>query len=238
MFSKKQSVGEIVKVEPTTSHFFEEKKIDYCCHGETSFEQACRQAGIDVETALHQLENLVKNHDKKAEADIQNMTLTQLADHIEATHHRFLYDQLPAIENLAKKVAQVHGSKDHRLAKILETFSSLKQELMSHLQKEEQILFPMIRELEKSETMPQFHCGSVSNPVRQMIAEHEDAGEALDKLRSFTDDYQVPEWGCASTKELYRRLQELEYDLHRHIHKENTVLFPAAVDLEDHRKQK
>jgi len=158
--------------------------------------------------------------------------LTELADHIEQVHHTYLKAELPRLDAMTEKVLEVHGESDPRLADVRRAFVGLHQELSSHLMKEEQILFPMIRQLESSSHVPAFHCGSVANPIRQMEYEHDSAGKALAVMRASTDDYRPPEWACNTYRAMLDGLKQLEWDLHQHIHKENNVLFPKAIRRE------
>ncbi|HQB83114.1 MAG TPA: hemerythrin domain-containing protein, partial [Candidatus Rifleibacterium sp.] len=197
--------------------------------------EACREKGLDPEAILTEIENLPAGKDQ-VQTELLKMTLTELANHIEQTHHVYLYRELPELISLAGRVTATHAARDTRLHQVLQGVTLLQSELMNHLAKEEQILFPMIRELEASNSLPSFHCGSVGNPIRQMLTEHDDASELLQKLRRLTDGYQSPEWACRSMQTLFTQLQNLEHDLHRHIHKENTILFPAAIALEEQKR--
>ncbi len=235
MFNLNQSVGEIVAVNPSLWKLFEHYHIDYCCHGDKPLAEACREKGLDPEAVLSEIENLPTGKDQ-VQTELLKMTLTELANHIEQTHHVYLYRELPELISLAGRVTATHAARDTRLHQVLQGVTLLQSELMNHLAKEEQILFPMIRELEASNSLPSFHCGSVGNPIRQMLTEHDDASELLQKLRRLTDGYQSPEWACRSMQTLFTQLQNLEHDLHRHIHKENTILFPAAIALEEQKR--
>ena len=214
---------------------FEHYHIDYCCHGDKPLAEACREKGLDPEAILTEIENLPAGKDQ-AQTELLKMTLTELANHIEQTHHVYLYRELPELISLAGRVTATHAARDTRLHQVLQGVTLLQSELMNHLAKEEQILFPMIRELEASNSLPSFHCGSVGNPIRQMLTEHDDASELLQNLRRLTDNYQSPEWACRSMQTLFTQLQDLEHDLHRHIHKENTILFPASIALEEQKR--
>ncbi len=235
MFNLNQSVGEIVAVNPSLWKLFEHYHIDYCCHGDKPLAEACREKGLDPEAVLSEIETLPTGKDQ-VQTELLKMTLTELANHIEQTHHVYLYRELPELISLAGRVTATHAARDTRLHQVLQGVTLLQSELMNHLAKEEQILFPMIRELEASNSLPSFHCGSVGNPIRQMLTEHDDASELLQKLRRLTDGYQSPEWACRSMQTLFTQLQNLEHDLHRHIHKENTILFPAAIALEEQKR--
>jgi regulator of cell morphogenesis and NO signaling len=157
----------------------------------------------------------------------------ELVDHIESTHHRYLHEELPRLAALTQKVVGVHGGRHPELREVEATYAELQADLEPHLMKEERVLFPMIRELAESRTLPSFHCGSISNPISMMLLEHDRAGELLAALRELTDGYQPPADGCASYRALYTGLEELEADTHLHVHKENNILFPAVVALED-----
>ncbi len=216
---------------PSLSRLFEQAKVDYCCGGKKTLEEACSQQGIDPQTFLAQLETALILEAEPQE-NLATLSLSELADSIEQKHHAYLHSELPRLESMTAKVARVHGDKEPRLQQIQEIFWALSQELANHLMKEEQILFPMIRQLEKSETIPSFHCGSLANPVGLMEFEHEEAGVALAQLRQLTDDYKAPEWACNTYRAMLDALLAFERDLHQHVHKENNVLFPGAIALE------
>lgn len=225
------TIGDIVSRYPSLLRVLDQMGIDYCCGGKSILEDVCREKGLDVKTLMVTLEAAAGAPDASV-VDAASMSLTDLADHIEQTHHAYLRTELPRLDTLTEKVASVHGDRDSRLAEVRGTFLGLADELLRHLTKEEQVLFPMIRQLETSETTPQFHCGTLANPIRQMELEHDSAGDALAGLRGLTDDFTPPEWGCNSFRSMLDGLARLEADLHQHIHKENNVLFPRALDME------
>ena len=157
--------------------------------------------------------------------------MTELADHIEATHHAYLRREFPRLSELSAKVASVHSENHPELVDVAEAFAALKNELSNHMVKEEQVLFPVIRQMEAG-SQAGFHCGSVEAPIGVMEQEHIMAGQALINLRTLTNQYQAPADGCTSYQALYAALSELEQDLHQHIHKENSILFPRAIAME------
>lgn len=230
-----QTVGDFVRQKPTRARIFESLKIDYCCGGKVSLLRACEKRGIDVAAVLQ----AINASDELAETDtlvnVDAMGLTELADHIEATHHAYLRTELPRLDFMTEKVARVHGDKDERLHSMRDAFIALKAELEPHLMKEETVLFPIVRQLEASSRLPEFHCGSVANPIRQMEHEHDQAGAALAILNESTDAYTPPDWACNTYRAMLDSLEKLEADLHQHIHKENNVLFPKALELEHSR---
>ena len=234
-FQMTDTVGDIVTRDPGLARVFEKLRIDYCCGGQRSLEEACAEAGADPQEVLRRLDQEAARGAGSSEPNVAEMSLTGLIGHIESTHHELLRRELPRLRQLTAKVAGVHGEKDGRLAEVRDVLHVLADELESHMGKEERILFPMIRELDRTDGPVAFHCGSLANPIRQMEVEHDGAGDALARLRSLTDDFTVPEWGCTTYLTTLAGLEELEGDLHRHVHKENNVLFPRAIAEEARR---
>lgn len=230
------TVGDFVRENPDRARVFESLRIDYCCGGKVSLEQACKKQGLDSSKVLLQLEHCDQSGRTAALVDADSMTLTELADHIEATHHAYLKEELPRLDFMTEKVARVHGEHEPRLAQTRQAFLALKAELEPHMMKEERILFPIIRQLEQATGPLQFHCGSVANPIRQMEHEHDQAGSALEILSESTDRYTPPEWACNTYRAMLDSLARLEADMHQHVHKENNVLFPKAIQLEAQRQ--
>ena len=168
--------------------------------------------------------------------DAAAMPLTELADHIVETHHAYVRSELPRLAKMTARVAAVHGDKDARLAQLNETFMGIAAELSNHMMKEEQILFPLIRQLDASESAPASHCGSIANPIQQMESEHDSAGDALKRMHELTDSYTPPDWACNTYRAMLDGLAQFEGDLHQHIHKENNVLFPRAIAMESEKR--
>ena len=228
----KTTVGNFVRDNPDRARVFESLRIDYCCGGKVSLDQACKKRGLDVTAVLQRLEQCDQSGRSESLIDADSMTLTELADHIEATHHAYLKEELPRLDSMTEKVARVHGEHEPRLAQTRQAFLALKAELEPHMMKEERILFPIIRQLEQADGPLQFHCGSVANPIRQMEHEHDQAGSALEILSESTDRYTPPEWACNTYRAMIDSLAKLEKDMHHHVHKENNVLFPKAIRME------
>jgi regulator of cell morphogenesis and NO signaling len=232
-----KTVGEIAAEAPSTTREFEKLGIDYCCGGSRTLGEACASANISVDEALSRLEKSLSSTTKSGDGtDWQNRLLADLIAHITSTHHAFVRDESPRIEALAAKVVGVHGKNHPELSQVQAIFSALAEELRVHLMKEEQILFPYVLLMEEStlagEPAPPAIFGTVMNPVRMMMSEHDGAGEALRSLRSVTEDYTVPEDACISYRTLYQALQGFESDMHQHIHLENNILFPRAGSME------
>src|SRR5262249_36156390 len=149
-----------------------------------------------------------------------------LVDHIVTSHHGYLREALPRLDMLIEKVVGAHAGQHPELLQLRGVFRSFQRELETHMFKEEHILFPMCRELERAGAHPRFHCGSSQNPVRVMTMEHDDAGNALAAMRQLTHDFTAPEDACITYRAMLDGLAELEQDMHRHVHLENNILFP------------
>lgn len=231
-FRISDTVGDVVARRPELARLFEAARIDYCCGGKKTLAEVCREQSLDPLAFLATLDQVMPASDGLALVDAASMSLTELVDHIVQTHHAYLREELPRLNMLTERVASVHGADDPRLRDVRETFLAMADELTRHMMKEEQVLFPMIREVERSERCPTFHCGSIANPIRQMGLEHQDAGEALERMRTLTDEYTPPTWSCNTYRAMLIELDQLEQDMHQHVHKEDNVLYPRALQRE------
>jgi regulator of cell morphogenesis and NO signaling len=233
MINVDMTLGEVVTAHPQLARELERQGLDYCCGGQRTIADASRAVGIDPSTVVANLSSVSTPSDAQPWA---TMTIVELVDHIETTHHRYLWDELPRLTALLAKVVGVHGGRHPELMDAADALAAIRADLEPHLTKEERVLFPAIRELAdaaaRSEGPPAFRFGSVANPISAMMLEHDRAGDLLTKLRTVTDDYQVPSDGCASYHACFEGLAELEADTHLHVHKENNLLFPAVVQLE------
>lgn len=228
------AVGLLVAEQPLRAAVFDRFGIDFCCGGKQTLEHACQRAGLAMESVIAVLEENDANAVLQDTPDsLLNASLTELTNHIEQTHHAYLKTELPRLESLARKVARVHACKDSRLVEVEAVFSAMKQEIEQHTMKEENILFPYMRQLDRGQYLSKAPFGSVENPVRCMESEHNDTGEALLKLRYLTDQYLAPEGACTSWLALLAGLAHLDQDLRTHIHKENSILFPKAIQAEN-----
>lgn len=231
-----KTIREIAIENPATTRVFEEFKIDYCCGGRQNFDDACQRAGVTPEIVSRKISDVLHAQNGKPDLPKQN-TVSDLIDHIVAEHHVFTKDEVVRLGALIEKVCRKHGEQHDELIELEIEFRRLCEDLLPHMRKEENVLFPFIKNLEISVTSgvsgpcPPF--GRVKNPIRMMTAEHDAAGDILQKMRQITKGYTVPDDACPSYRALYLGLEELEKDLHRHIHLENNVLFPRAVELEE-----
>jgi regulator of cell morphogenesis and NO signaling len=237
--TKAATLRQIVVEHPETRPVLERYDVDYCCGGARPLDEAAAEADVDVEELLRALDEAVTAQKEQPSSTVNwsEGKLTELADYIESTHHPFMKRQLPRISELFEKVIPAHEEPHGpMLRRMQQVFSALREEIEMHLQKEEQVLFPHIRRMEDyaegSGPRPIIHCITVRNPVQQMELEHDHAGHALEEMREAADGYRLPEDACEAFHALYDALQELEADLHEHIHLENNILFPRAIALE------
>lgn len=235
------AIGEIVSTYPATRRILEERGVDYCCGGARSLKDAAAKADADMTALLSALEQAIAATTASGEAVKPTWaaeSLTKLVNHIEYTHHSYTREALQRLEGLLAKVLRAHGEHHGQmLSELKRLFQALQGELLPHLQKEEQVLFPIIRRVETSrlrdETPPAMHSGSILNPIRQLESEHESAGAALAQMRALTGGYAPPADACPTFVALYDALRELEDDLHEHIHLENNILFPRSLAMAD-----
>jgi regulator of cell morphogenesis and NO signaling len=219
-------LGDLVAANPAAARVLDRFGLDYCCHGDRRLDEACDVLGLDpLEVATE-----LAATDVEGDTSWRHLPPVELAAHIVATHHRYLHEELPLLDELAAKVLGVHGERHPELAEVRTLVGDLRADLEPHLLKEEHILFPAIAVLAGGER--DFPFGSIANPIRMMSTDHDRDGKVLQSLRRATDDYAVPDDACASYRSLYERLEALEVDTHLHILKENHTLFPAALALE------
>ena len=228
-------VGEIAAASMAAIRVFEDFGIDYCCGGEQSIQQACRSSGLDPQAVLQAVrDNMLCG--APGVRDWKTEPLAVLIDHIVSVHHSYLKLELPSIQKRLESVYSAHRERDAAtLAPLPRIFFIMKDELETHMHKEERLLFPAIKELERAAkrgARPHFPFGSVANPIRVMLAEHESAGAALDQIRAITRNYELPSHACDMYRALFKGFEALERDLHLHIHLENNILFPKAIALQ------
>src|SRR5687767_174234 len=231
-----RTVGELAVEVPNSIRIFEAWKIDYCCGGQTPLADACANAGKSLEAFAMALETVTDVPDNAAR-DWSFDTLTTMARDIVSTYHTYTRQELQTLDPLARKVLGVHGHRRAELSEVVALLDALRDDMLPHMLKEEQVLFPYVTEMEQAiegrRPAPTPFFGTVKNPVRKMMAEHDRVGELLASLRTVTSDFTPPEDACFSYRELYRRFAEFESRTHEHIHIENNLYFPRAVALED-----
>lgn len=235
-FTTPATIREIVRSDHRAAAVFEKYSIDFCCGGNKTLEEACAQKGIDP--ALISRELLQPD----ATGSPDNIRpgewdLDTLSDFIVNNHHRYVRRMLPTLQAHLGKLVSVHGERHPELSAIADRFQLVAEELTGHMQKEEMVLFPYIASLAASSRskngVPRPMFFTIRRPIRMMEAEHASAGEAFSFIRSVTEEFTPPPDACETYRVTYRELEDFERDLHRHIHLENNILFPRAIELED-----
>ena len=230
---ERKTVRELVLEMPLAARIFEDLGIDYCCGGEKALIEACAQAKVKIGDVISAL---AKAQSMPADRDWRNARLSELAQHIVDRHHSFTREEIERLVPLISKVVSAHGTNHPELLQLQSLFRDLAQELTAHMAKEEHVLFPYIAEMERAANnkrpLPRATFGTVQNPVRMMVLEHDSSGGILHELRRLANGYVPPSDSCAAYQALYRALEAFEKDLHNHIHLENNILFPRCLDLE------
>ena len=234
-FSRETKVKDIALANPAARQVLEEAGLDYCCGGGSSLRDACHQADIAEDDILKRLRESAQNACAE-EGNWMTAPLRELTRHIREKHHNYVREAIPRTQKLLDKVVAKHGGSHRELSEIRATFIEVAEEMILHMQKEEQILFPYIEALEQAaggtgSVEPPFF-QTVQNPIRMMTKEHDDVGALVRQIRRVSGEYQAPADACASFKALYEGLKEFEADLHQHVHLENNILFPRAVEME------
>jgi regulator of cell morphogenesis and NO signaling len=230
------SLAEIVNADPRAAYVFDQLGLDYCCRGHETLDTAVRKLGLAFDSVAAELDAL--GEVPGVPLDDRWPDLAALVTHIVNSHHRYIREMQPVIAAWLDKLVDRHGAQHPELAELKATFAEAAAELMAHMRKEEQILFPHITMLAQRKPEDPQMCspfGSIQNPIRAMEQEHLSAGDAFQKMRALTNSFTPPADGCATFRLCYRELDRFERDLHRHVHLENHILFPRAIRLEQGR---
>ncbi len=228
------NVGAIVRYNYATARVFESYNIDFCCGGNISVADAAKNQGVDADQLLRDISSRLGEKDEDA-IMIESLTLSGLADHIVRKHHAYVNETVPFLQQKLQKLCDVHGENHPELFEVNESFNEAAGNLAAHMKKEELILFPYIRNMEQQilerEPAPAI-TGKAAETIEEMESEHQAEGDRFMKISEITGNYAVPADGCSTYAVTFNTLQEFENDLHRHIHLENNILFPKAIELE------
>ena len=231
---EEQIIGELVAQNYKTASVFKKFKIDFCCNGNRTISEACERKNLDAAVLINELNKTIINQEQNI--DFNSWELDLLADYIEKTHHRYVVAKIEEIKPYLNKVVRVHGNHNPELKEIEILFNQSAHELTHHLQKEEIVLFPFIRNMvnSKIEQKPLLlpHFGTVENPISMMKEEHQNEGERFEKIAELSNNYTPPSHACNTYRVTFALLKEFEDNLHQHIHLENNILFPKAIHLE------
>jgi regulator of cell morphogenesis and NO signaling len=226
------TIGEIVAMDWRKAEVLKRYGIDFCCGGKRTLQSVCAEKHLDIHQVEKELLTASVSSGGRA-LPFNEWDVSFLAEYIMNTHHTYVRKALPELRAYAYKVSTVHGEFHSELNSIHELVDKLNEELLDHLYKEENILFPYIKKLAENHVPTKPHFGSIGNPIAMMEHEHDEAGKILQKIRKLSIDFMVPEDACASFRLFYQMLQQFESDLHTHIHLENNILFPKAIKLEE-----
>ncbi len=228
------TLGSLAAQRPAAIPVFERFDLDYCCGGDRTVAAACQERGLDARAILEAIDA-----EEAASAALErswtDATMTELADHIEQTHHAFLRDALARLTNILPRILAAHAGRHPELHRIAEVLRNLTAELTDHMVREERVLFPWLRRLERPTEIQGGPPWSVRRPISCMVHDHDDVGAALAELRALTGGFKPPADACGLYRSMLDSLRAIERDTHIHIHKENNILFPAGVRAEDQR---
>jgi regulator of cell morphogenesis and NO signaling len=231
-----QSIREIVTQHPSSAKVFHRFDIDLCLQAELSLEGACQELQLSVDQVLEKLADSEAKEPGGLAIDAATLPLARLIQHIVRIHHHCVRQELPRLAEMASKVATTRGDRAPELAKVVELIEQLRSEMYAHIQKEEQVLFPFISQMDQESIIaypPTHACfRSVSHPIFMMEQDHESAAHIVAELIRLTNHFEPPSWACATHVALFTGLRDFEADLRRHVHLENDVLFPRAIQLE------
>lgn len=233
------TVGQIVADNFGNAEIFDKYGIDFCCHGSVLLPEASQKAGADVNEVIKNIENATLSTSESI--DFKSWPLDLLVDYILKIHHRNIRSKGPKLQELLDKVCHVHGNKHPTLYNVQVLFQQSLSDLNQHLDKEELVLFPYIYEMVKAKldntALQEFHCGSIQAPISVMLAEHDAEGERYRHIERLTNGYSAPDDACDSYRLLLQELKDFETALHQHIHLENNIVFPRAIELETELKE-
>lgn len=222
--SPERSVGALVRENPAYADVFESVGIDYCCGGDKTLGDACEEASVDVDEVRQRLAEAPTEEGNETEPE----SLSETVEDIVSEHHQYLREELPALEGLVRKVARVHEESHPELQEVKQEYLDLAEEMKRHIDEEEDELFPVVERLDRGEALTDDERSRLRSAIDEMEEDHDETAERLERLEELTDGYSVPDDGCASYRAMLERLEALEHDTHRHVHKENNVLFTEA----------
>jgi regulator of cell morphogenesis and NO signaling len=222
-----KTVGQLVAEDFRVAHVFSKFGIDFCCGGKRTLESAINKANVDQKAVLNAL--VTTQQDGKNDDYLLQLSQSDLVDHIVSTHHQYIRETAPLLLTYSQKMVRAHGEKHREIKPFAGWVNALVSDLLSHIEKEENVLFPAIKALEKGEAITACF-GDIRNPIRVMELEHQDAGTILENLESLTNHYQPPVYACTTWKVCYATLADFVDDLHKHIHIENNILFPKVIE--------
>lgn len=225
-------LGQLVAEEPARAQVFERHGINFWCQGERSLGDALAELGIDPGLIIREMSALDDHSPAAGEEDWSHASFQALLDHIRNTHHAFLKEELPELSVIVGKVSILHGDANSDLHELDDAFEWFRSEMEMLMRKEEVVLFPMCLRLEKARVRPHFFSGTIQGPIRETAEQHKAAAYALERMYALTNQFSPPPDACDTYMDMVARLSRLNLDTHQHVHEENNILFPRALDLE------
>lgn len=233
--TKSPTIGSFVANDYRTAAVFQKYGIDFCCKGGKTIDEVCEKKKINTGQLMNELDEITRQPDNQV-TDFQSWPADLLADYIEKKHHRYIEQVTPSLKQFLEKLCKVHGSNHPELFEINKEFNASAGELAAHMKKEELILFPYVRKMVAAKNSNQQPAkpvfGTVQNPIQMMVQEHDTEGERFRKIAELSNNYDPPADACTTYRVAFSSLKEFENDLHLHIHLENNILFPAAIEME------
>ena len=231
---EEKTIAELVVEDYRRADVFKKYGIDFCCGGGRPLAAVCEKRGLDNAAVKQALVTAEETTD--APVHPERWATGFLIDYIVNEHHSYVRDSIPVMQEYTHKVARVHGHANPEVVEIASLFDEVAAEMSQHMMKEERVLFPYINELAAAagdqRTVDPAGFGTVQNPINMMEHEHERAGSVMRKIRELSSDFVPPEHACNTYRVSFAKLEEFEADLHRHVHLENNILFPRAIELE------
>ena len=229
-----KSLAQIVNSNHRAAMVFEKYHLDFCCKGKRTLQQACIESELPVDEILAELDKTQQQSSDKVTINFNNLSLSKLTEYIVSTHHEYVKKEMPAIAQYLQKIVAKHGERHPEMCKVLQVFTAVQEEMELHMKKEETVLFPRIKELEKEQmagNQPPINIAYLKSPIIMMEQEHDHAGAALAAIRQLTANYNSPTDACTTYRLSFVALEAFELDLHQHVHLENNILFPKALKL-------
>jgi len=234
MHEMEKTIGEFVAEDYRIAAVFERYGIDFCCGGQVTLGAACQEKGLDPAKVLQEIE-AAKSEPIQRSQNYATWELPFLADYIVNTHHAYLYEEMEQIAGYTRKIAEVHGDNHPEVIEIAAIFAKVSADMMAHLREEEEVFFPAIKRMvaaQKAGTAPAAQDRAIIKAALQALQrEHDEIGAAVHRIRDLAKDYAIPEGVCNTFVVTYKKLQEFEDELHKHVHLENNILFLKAAQL-------